>query len=80
MDWKQVTDRANEIIDQRGGGTQSLKRDAEELKDIVQGEGNVGDQANAPWTRSANRAPLTTGPPRVKRPPLGRRPVAMWGW
>jgi hypothetical protein len=69
MDWKQVTDRPNEIIDQRGG-TQSLKEDAEELKDIIRVRATWATRSNAPWTRPASRVPLTKGP-RVKRSPAG---------
>jgi hypothetical protein len=42
----QVTDQAKKIIDERGG-MDALKEDAEELKDIATGEGNLTDKAKA---------------------------------
>jgi hypothetical protein len=44
MDWKQLTDRAKVMIDQRGG-PQSVIEDAGELKYIVGGPGTIGDKA-----------------------------------
>ena len=46
MDIGKITDKAKELIGKRGG-TDALKQDAEELKDIVQGEGSVTDKAKA---------------------------------
>ena len=43
MDWKQVVDRAKQELDKRGG-PQSAKEDAEELRDIAQGEGTLTDK------------------------------------
>jgi hypothetical protein len=40
VDWSRVADRAKQIIDKRGG-TQSVKEDAEELKDIARGQGTT---------------------------------------
>jgi len=39
-----LTDRAKEIFGKRGG-TDALKEDAEELKDIATGEGSLKDKA-----------------------------------
>jgi hypothetical protein len=41
-----LTDRAKKLVEKRGG-TDSLKEDAEELKDIARGEGSVKDKAKA---------------------------------
>ena len=46
MDIGKITDKAKEIIEERGG-TDALKEDAEELKEIVQGEGSATDKAKA---------------------------------
>lgn len=46
MDFKKLTDKARDVIDKRGG-TDSLKRDAKELKDIAAGEGSLKDKAKA---------------------------------
>ena len=46
MDLKKLTERAKQLVDKRGG-TESLKEDAEELKDIAQGGGSLTDKAKA---------------------------------
>ncbi len=46
MDLKRLTDRAKNIVDKRGG-TDSLKEDAGELKDIATGKGALKDKAKA---------------------------------
>jgi hypothetical protein len=43
MDWKQIADRANQLVIQRGG-PQSVKEDAYELKDIIQGQGTTQEK------------------------------------
>ncbi len=43
---KRLTDQAKKVIDKRGG-TDSLKEDAGELKDIAKGEGSLKDKAKA---------------------------------
>jgi hypothetical protein len=56
MDFKSLQGRAKQLIDKRGG-TQSLKADAEELRDIAKGHGSVTDKAKrageALWDRGA---------------------------
>jgi hypothetical protein len=44
MDFKSLQRRAKQLIDRRGG-TESLKADAEELKDIAKGPGSVTNKA-----------------------------------
>jgi hypothetical protein len=46
MDLKRITDKAKELVEKRGG-TDSLKEDASELKDIASGEGGLTDKAKA---------------------------------
>jgi hypothetical protein len=46
VDFKRITDKAKELVDKRGG-TDSLKEDAGELKDIATGKGSVSDKAKA---------------------------------
>jgi hypothetical protein len=46
MDLKRIGDKAKDLVDKRGG-TGSLKKDAEELKDIARGEGSLMDKAKA---------------------------------
>jgi hypothetical protein len=43
---KGLTERAKNLVNKRGG-TDALKEDAEELKDIAKGEGSLKDKAKA---------------------------------
>ncbi len=43
---RRLTDQAKKIVNKRGG-TEALKEDAEELKDIATGKGSVKDKAKA---------------------------------
>jgi hypothetical protein len=72
MDLKRLADRAKAIVDKRGG-TQSLKEDAEELKDIAGGGGSLTDKAKA--AAEAVKEPGATGPDagRADRPREGGR-------
>jgi hypothetical protein len=44
MDFKSMQRKAKQLIDRRGG-TDGLKADAQELKDIAKGPGSVADKA-----------------------------------
>jgi hypothetical protein len=46
MDLKGLQRKAKQLIDRRGG-TDSLKADAEELKDIATGQGSITDKGKA---------------------------------
>jgi hypothetical protein len=46
MDFKKLTDRAKKLVDERGG-TDALKQDVEELKNIATGKGSIQDKAKA---------------------------------
>jgi hypothetical protein len=46
VDLKRLSDRAKDLLQKRGG-TDSLKEDAAELKDIATGKGSVSDKAKA---------------------------------
>jgi hypothetical protein len=43
---RRLTDQAKKLVDRRGG-TDALKEDADELKDIATGKGSVKDKAKA---------------------------------
>ena len=43
MDWKRLSQQAKEIIDKRGG-PESLKEDAEELRDIAESRGTTAEK------------------------------------
>jgi len=44
VDFKKLTDKAKDVIAERGG-TDSLKEDAGELKDIATGKGSMTEKA-----------------------------------
>jgi hypothetical protein len=46
VNFRRLTDQAKRIVDKRGG-TDALKEDAEELKDIAKGKGSLKDKAKA---------------------------------
>jgi hypothetical protein len=73
MDFKSLQRKAKQLIDRRGG-TDSLKADAEELKDIAKSPGSLSDKAKragdalkdpgakGPDTPASRRAPATDTP------------------
>jgi hypothetical protein len=46
VDFKKLGDRAKDLVERRGG-TDSLKEDASELKEIATGKGSLADKAKA---------------------------------
>ena len=74
MDFKSLQRRAKQLIDRRGG-TESLKADAQELKDIAKGSGSVTDKAKR--AGDALRDPGAKGPdtPASQRAPATDTPV-----
>jgi hypothetical protein len=68
MDFKSLQRKARRLIDRRGGSDR-LKADAEELKDIAKGPGSVADKAKR--AGDALRDPGAKGPdtPATPRPP-----------
>jgi hypothetical protein len=46
VNFRRLTDQAKKLVEKRGG-KDSLKEDADELKDIAKGEGSVKDKAKA---------------------------------
>jgi hypothetical protein len=73
MDLKGLQRRAKQLIAKRGG-TESLKADAEELKDIARGPGSVADKAKR--AGDALKDPGAKGPdaPAGERPPATDAP------
>ena len=79
MDLKGIASRAKQLVDKRGG-TDALKEDAGELKDIAKGSGSLTDKAKAAAEAikdpgegpgaQAGAAEAPTGPPATRR---GRR-------
>jgi hypothetical protein len=66
MDLKILQRKAKQLIDRRGG-TDSLKADAEELKDIAKGPGSVTDKAKR--AADALKDPGAKGPDTPKSGP-----------
>jgi hypothetical protein len=60
---RRLTDQAKKIVNKRGG-TDALKEDAEELKDIAAGKGSLKDKAKA--AGEAVREPGKPGEPDQK--------------
>jgi hypothetical protein len=56
---RRITDQAKKLVEKRGG-TDALKEDADELKDIAKGEGSLKDKAKA--AGEAVKEPGAQGP------------------
>ena len=59
VNFRRLADQAKKLVDKRGG-TDALKDDAEELKDIATGKGSVKDKAKA--AGEAMKDPGAPGP------------------
>lgn len=44
VDFRKLSDKAKDLVEKRGG-TDALKQDATELKEIARGKGTVGEKA-----------------------------------
>ncbi len=74
MNLKSLQRKAKQLIDRRGG-TDSLKADADELKNIAKGPGSVADKAKR--AGEALKDPGAKGPdtPASPRPPATDTPA-----
>ncbi len=72
MDLKRLSDRAKDLVEKRGG-TDSLKRDAEELRKIAGGKGSLGDKAKA--AKEALTKPGADESARPESPPKADEPA-----
>jgi hypothetical protein len=72
MDFNRLSQRAKRLIDKRGG-TDSLKEDAAELRDIARGKGSVSNKAKAAADAlkepGARKEPGTEERPTPHEPP-----------
>ena len=66
MDFKGLQHKAKQMIEQRGG-TDSVKADAKELKDIAKGPGIIADKAKR--AGEALKDPGAKGPDAPSAPP-----------
>ena len=55
MNWKAMADKAKQTFQQRGG-SKAAKEDAEELRNIAQGQGSITDKAKDAQRHFASRA------------------------
>jgi hypothetical protein len=83
MDFKKLTQRAKKVVDDRGG-TEALKKDLDELKDIAKGKGSITDKAKeaAAALKHPGQAeaphrpdPETGAPPRPAEPGVHPAPT-----
>ena len=63
VNFRRLADQAKKVVDKRGG-TDALKEDAEELKEIAKGKGSMKDKAKA-----AGEAIKDPGAPGEGKPP-----------
>ncbi len=76
VNFRNLTDKAKDLVDKRGG-TDSLKRDAEELKGIAKGPGSISDKAKAAVSaikdpgESGTKAAKPTEPVKAGTAPVG---------
>jgi hypothetical protein len=68
MDLNRWTTKAKDMI-QRRGGTDSLKEDAGELRDIAGGKGSAGDKAKAAFEAIKEPGAPKDGAPEQAPPP-----------
>ena len=66
MNFKRLSQQAKRLIDRRGG-TDSLKEDAAELRDIARGEGSMSEKAKA--AAGAVKEPGARQEPAPAEPP-----------
>ena len=66
MNLKRLSEQAKRLIDKRGG-TNSLKEDAGELRDIARGKGSMSDKAKA--AADAVKEPGARPQPAGEEPP-----------
>ena len=70
MRFGDLVNKAKKVVDQRGG-TQALKQDADELKDIARGRGSTQDKAKR--AAEALKDPGAPGSDKHERPGDRRR-------
>jgi hypothetical protein len=66
VNFKKLTDKAKDVVDKRGG-VESLKEDAQELRDVAKGQGSMKDKAKA-----AAEAVKEPGAPGSAERPAGK--------
>ena len=74
VNFKKLSTQAKNLVDKRGG-TDALKQDAEQLKEIAKGKGSFSDKAKAAAAalKDPGAAASSAGAATAGRPPLRRR-------
>ena len=72
VNFRKLTERAKDVVEKRGG-TDSLKADASELRDIAKGKGSLKDKARA--AKDALTDPGAPGAETTSTPDTGRGPA-----
>jgi hypothetical protein len=82
VNFKRLSDKAKDLVEKRGG-TDALKADAEELKNIAKGQGSIADKAKAaaealkdPGQRRATTPPAEPMPAPVEAPEPAAEPTS----
>jgi hypothetical protein len=65
VNFKKLADKAKDVVEKRGG-TDALKKDAQELRDIAKGKGSLKDKAKA--AADAVKDPGREGNDAAERP------------
>jgi hypothetical protein len=73
MRFGDLVNRAKDVVDKRGG-TDQLKRDAEQLKDIARGPGSAQDKAKRAADALKKPRGATERPPHRPEDPGPREP------
>jgi hypothetical protein len=68
VDFNRLLRRTKKVVEERGG-SDALKKDAEELADVAKGRGSLGDKAKA--AAEALKDPGAPGEERPRQPPAG---------
>jgi hypothetical protein len=67
MDWKRMAAQAKKVFDERGG-TKAAKEDVEELRDIAEGRGTVGEKLGRAAKAVKEPGARRQAPPRDPAP------------
>ena len=82
VNFKRLADKAKDVVEKRGG-TDALKKDAQELRDIAKGKGSLKDKAKAAADavkdpgregKEPAKGPGGASAPRPTRAPEGETP------
>ncbi len=73
VNFKRLTDKAKDVVEKRGG-VDSLKEDAQELRDVAKGKGSLKDKAKAATDAVKEPGAAGAGQSRPEHEPEGEGP------